>query len=123
AAGHVSQWVTYTCATQTFGGTPYTVLTRADYIYAPGAEPAPFATYTYQTSNTSTTGNPLINTCRDVRYPGPMKNIGYIFVQTSPLSYGELSQEKNANGTVVATLTISGITRTETRGDGPTRTF
>lgn len=52
-----------------------------------------------------------------------MKNIGYNFVRTSPLSYGQLSQEKNANGTVVNTLTISGSTRTEARPDGASRTF
>ena len=125
AANHWSQWVKYTYASQSFGGMPYVVLTKAEYIYTPGAEPAPIATYTYQTSNTSTTGNPLINVCRDVRYPGPMKNIAYGFVRTSPLSYGQLSQEKNANGTVVTTLTVNTTakTRTETRPDGNFRVF
>jgi RHS repeat-associated protein len=130
--GHVSQWVKYTYATQTFGGQPYNVLTRADYIYATGFEPAPIAYYAYQTSNKSPTGNPLIWTCQDVRYPGPMKNIKYVFVRTNPLSYGQLYQEQNFNGTLVAQLTVSGSTRTEVRGDGtnavrgagnPTRTF
>ncbi len=123
--GHISQWVIYTYVTQTFGGMPYTVLTQANYISSPG-DPVPIAYYTYQTSNTSTTGNPLINTCKDVRYPGPMKNIAYTFVRTSPLSYGELSQERNANGTsVVDTLTIdlTNNKRTETRPDGASRTF
>ena len=132
ASNHWTQWVKYTYATQSFGGVNYVVLTKADYIYSPGGEPQPVATYTYQTSNTSTTGNPLISTCRDVRYPGPMKNIKYAFVTTSPLSYGQLYQELNVNSTLVAQLTISGLTRTETRGDGtnsvrgagnPTRTF
>ncbi len=54
-----------------------------------------------------------------------MKNIAYAFVRTNPLSYGELSQEKNANGTVVDTLTVNMInnTRSELRADGKTRTF
>ncbi|MEO6970857.1 MAG: hypothetical protein ABI217_08180, partial [Chthoniobacterales bacterium] len=121
AAGHLSQWVTYTYATQTFGGVPYVVLTRATYI----GSPAPIAYYTYQTSNLSASGTPLISTCKDVRYPGPMKNIGYAFVRTNPLSYGELSQEQNANGTPVVTLTVNGTTRTETRNDasGASRTW
>nr|MBA2436305.1 RHS repeat protein [Chthoniobacterales bacterium] len=128
ATDHWTQWVTYSYG-PAWTGSSYTVLTRADYI----GTPAPFATYTYQTSNTSTTGNPLISTCRDVRFPGPMKNIKYAFVRTSPLSYGQLYQEQNVNGTtMVAELTVSGLTRTEKRGDGsnavrgsgnPTRTF
>jgi YD repeat-containing protein len=51
-----------------------------------------------------------------------MKNIAYSFVSGG--SYGQLYQEKNANGTVVVTLAITNTTtRTETRPDGATRTF
>ncbi|MGI8891402.1 MAG: RHS repeat domain-containing protein [Chthoniobacterales bacterium] len=125
AAGHATQWVQYTYATQSFGGANYVVLKQADYIYTAGAEPPPIAYYTYQTSNTSPNGNPLISTCKDVRYPGPMKNIAYTFVRTNPLSYGELSQEKNFNGTLVETLTVNTTnnTRTELRSDGKSRIF
>ncbi|MBA2436094.1 MAG: hypothetical protein H0V54_13610 [Chthoniobacterales bacterium] len=128
AANYFTQWVKYGYTSLPFGDVNYVVLTGATYI----GSPVPTASYTYQTSNKSPTGNPLIETCQDVRYPGPMKNIKYIFVRTSPLSYGQLYQEKNINGTLVAQLTVSGSTRTETRGDGtnlfrgpgnPTRSF
>jgi RHS repeat-associated protein len=127
AAGHWTQWVRYAYQTQTIGTWNGVVLTGATYI----GSPTPTASYTYQTSNLSNAGTPLISTCRDVRYPGPMKNIKYAFVRTSPLSYGELSQEEDVGGTVVNTLTVTNNTRKEVRGDGtnavrsgvPTRTF
>ncbi|HEY2711467.1 MAG TPA: hypothetical protein VGI60_03055 [Chthoniobacterales bacterium] len=116
AAAHLSQWVKYTYATQTFGTVNYVVLTGANYIYGPTEQP-PVATYTYQQSNNSAIGYPLILTCRDVRYPGPMKNIKYGFLAFNA-SYGELSQEQNVNGTMVTQLTVFGNERTEMRGDG-----
>lgn len=129
AALHATQWVQYSYQTQTIGTWSGVVLTGATYI----GSPVPTASYTYQTSNLSTGGTPLISTCQDVRYPGPMKNIKYAFVRTSPLSYGELSQEQDINGTPVLTLSVNTVnnTRTETRGDGtnavrsgvPTRVF
>jgi len=119
--GVTTQSVTYGYATQSFGGTNYTVLTSANYITDPGS---PSATYTYQTSNLTANGVPLINTCSDLHYGGPMKSIAYDFERTAGTRfYGQLLREKHVNGTYVATLTISGNTRTETRGDGPSRTF
>src|SRR6202023_1151 len=47
----------------------------------------------------------------------------------SRVMYGQLFREKHPNGTVVSTLTVNAKTsqgynsRTETRGDGPARTF
>jgi RHS repeat-associated protein len=129
AAGHESQWVKYTYATQTFGTTNYVVLTGANYIYA-APETQPVALYTYQQSNTSPNGYPLILTCRDVRFPGPMKNIRYVFLFNG--SYGQLAQEQNVNGTMVSQITVLANQRIELRGDGtndkrgsgsPTRTW
>jgi YD repeat-containing protein len=59
----------------TFAG--YTVLWRADY------NDGTSASYYYQNSNVSPyTGFPLIQTCNDVRYPGPMKLIAYDLSRT-----------------------------------------
>ena len=117
-AGTNTQSVSYTYATQPFGGTNYQVLTTATYLTDAGS---PSATYTYQTSNLTANGPPLIATCNDLHYDGPMKSIAYDFERTAPLRvYGQLWREKHVGGTVVVTLTITGTnTRTETRGDGP----
>jgi YD repeat-containing protein len=118
--GHVSQWVKYTYQTLAFSGYNWNVLTGASYI----GSPVPTAAYTYQGSNISTSVTPLIKTCQDVRYPGPMKNIQYVFMTNAPLSWGQLYQEKSLGGMLVAQLTgTTGSVRTETRGDGATRTF
>jgi RHS repeat-associated protein len=120
--GHVSQWVKYFYRTQTFGVTPYDVLYEADYIYTAGLETQPKAFYTYQASNVTANGTPLIETCNDVRYPGPMQKIWYVFKAGG--SYGQLYQEKHINNVdPVLTLAVTGSTRTETRGDGPNRVF
>ncbi|MFN2507358.1 MAG: RHS repeat-associated core domain-containing protein, partial [Chthoniobacterales bacterium] len=119
--GTTTQSVTYTYATQTFGGTSYPVLTAANYLTDTGA---PSATYTYQTSNLTSSSVPLIATCHDIDYSGPMKLIAYDFERTSPSRvYGQIWREKHIGGTVVTTLSGTGNTRTETRGDGPVRTF
>ena len=121
-AGIITQSVTYTYATQSFGGTNYTVLTSANYLSDPGA---PAATYSYQPSNMTANGTPLIWKCNDIHYAGPMKSIWYDF-DTNPSTrfYGKLLREKHIGGTnVVVTLSINGNSRTETRGDVPTRTF
>ena len=115
----ITQSVTYTYVSHTYGGVAYTVLEKANYISDLNS---PFATYTYQASNIGS-GMPLILTCDDVRYFGPMKKIKYEFVPGGV--YGQLLSEDYINGTRVVTLSVSGSTRTETRGDGthPTRTF
>ena len=104
--GTVTQSVTYAYQTQTFGTSSFVVLTGATYSDGTAAS------YTYQASNTSASGTPLIKTCNDVRYPGPMKNIAYDFLAGG--FYGQLLHEKDANGTVVVTLAITGTTRSET---------
>ena len=116
----LTQTVTYAYGTFTYSTSSYKVLTGANYSDGTAA------TYAYQHSNVYPyTGIPLIWKCYDVRYPGPMKNIAYDFVQGG--FYGQLSHEKypKTDGTFtnVVTFAISGATRTETRGDGPQRSF
>ena len=114
-----TQTVSYGYTAQVFGAS-YTLLTTVGYVSDAGV---PTASYTYQASNL-TYGAPLISTCNDFHYAGPMKKIAYDFERTSPTRfYGQLLREKHPNGTAVATLAISGGTRTETRGDGPSRSF
>ncbi len=116
-AATVTQKVTYGYGTFIYGTSSYKVLNSA--TYSDGTS----ASYTYQHSNVSPfNGAPLILNCTDVRYPGPMKNILYEFAQTGNI-YGQLYREKHPNGTAVATITMSGNSRTETRGDGKKRTF
>jgi RHS repeat-associated protein len=88
------------------------------------------AVYTYQAPNVgSADGVPLLSTCDDPMYAGPMKKISYAFATgTNPdgseVVYGQILSEKHPNGTPVSTLTINSPTaRTENRGDGPSRTF
>jgi RHS repeat-associated protein len=91
------------------------------------------AHYRYCAPNVGT-GIPLLWTCDDPMYAGPMRRIGYVYRTTTnpdgtaPV-YGQIQSENYYDGTTVgaavSTLLVNGSTRTETRGDGtnPTRTF
>jgi RHS repeat-associated protein len=91
------------------------------------------ATYSYQNDNVDPEGPPLISSCYDPMFAGPMKSITYTFAtgnnpDGTAAVYGQLQSENHwdpATGAIVAvsTLAVNGATRTETRGDGPTRTF
>ncbi|HJT82314.1 MAG TPA: RHS repeat-associated core domain-containing protein [Chthoniobacterales bacterium] len=121
----ITQSVTYTYATQSFNGTNFTVLTNANYISDPISTTK--ATYTYKPSNVGTAW-PLLQTCDDPHYPGPMKRIGYSY---GTAVYGQIASENYYDGspisgptptpTTVVTLGVNGSTRIETRGDGPYR--
>jgi RHS repeat-associated protein len=106
------------------GGFNYSALTTVSY-YPDGG----LATYTYQNSNIASVGRPLIKTCVDPRYAGPMWQIAYAFQPNGTgVAYGQLQGEKYYDGTnigaPVSSLYITGSsTRQETRGDGPHRTF
>jgi RHS repeat-associated protein len=114
----VTQEVIYGYSVFTSGTKSYKTLTSASYSDSTSA------TYTYQNSNVYPfDGNPLILQCNDVRYPGPMKNIAYEFLFSGYNIYGQLYREKHPNGTAVVTVTMTGNSRTETRGDGKTRKF
>jgi len=93
------------------------------------------ARYTYQKPNAGSgaDGVPLLSTCIDPMYAGPMWKIGYVYATANADStlvvYGQLKSENYFNGTAiggaVSTLAVNNLahTRVETRGDGPTRTF
>jgi RHS repeat-associated protein len=90
-------------------------------------------TYTYQSTNVagSPHGHPLIRTCSDVRYAGPMKYIWYDFVPNG--FFGQLQAERYWIGALdgygqpvppgAAVVSFNLATHTETRGDGPWRQF
>lgn len=121
--------VSYTYSTQTFspGTTPYTVLTSVGYY----DDSSLVATYAYDKPNVGDPNYyPVLKTCDDPMYAGPMKKISYAYATGNNLDgstavYGQILSENNATtGQAVSTLTINtATTRTETRGDNKTRTF
>ncbi len=120
--------VDYTYSTQTFspGTTPYTVLTSVKYFN----DATLIATYTYDKPNVgSVNGAPVLKTCADLMYDGPMKKISYTYATAnnpdgSTAVYGQILSEKSFSGAdAVSTLTVNFLNRTETRGDGKTRTI
>ena len=99
------------------------------------------ASYRYTGSNTNPDLPPLLLTCDDPMYPGPMKRIAYKYRignnadGTAPV-YGQLYEERywdgipghETTGSLVSRLTVglpnnSPNYRTETRGDLVTRSF
>ena len=128
--GSDGRTVTYNYSAFSASGTTYSALTSVRYF----GDPTWDATYTYQASNIAPNGRPLISSCIDPMYDGPMWKIAYDFkpagtnADGSVVAYGQIWREKHPNGTVVSTLTINATSggfnsRTETRGDGPSRTF
>jgi RHS repeat-associated protein len=104
-------------------GTPYTSLRQVRHFGVHWWD----SSYTYQNSNLSnnnTNARPLIRTCIDPMFDGPMWMIAYTFVPNSDV-YGRLSSENYFDGTNVG-IAVSTLvdnmdhTRTETRGDNPT---
>ena len=91
------------------------------------------ARYQYTGSNIGGDLPFLLHTCDDPMYPGPMHKIAYTYRSTDNYTgnhpgYGQISSENYYDGTnvgvAVSTLTVpNATTRTETRGDGKTRTF
>lgn len=123
------QTVTYTFTYAAMVGAtqPYNMLTKVSYFGVSTWD----ATYTYVKPNVgSANGFPLLKTCQDTMYSGPMKNITYAYATANnpdgrAAVYGQILSEKNTSDlTTVSTLTINSATKsTETRGDGATRTF
>jgi RHS repeat-associated protein len=99
----------------------------------------------YQYCNANLPGDlpPLLWTCDDPMYAGPMKRIAYDYKPATPNNpdnttpvYGQILRERywdgtqgdEGNGAIVSTLTVgspnnNSVYRTETRADGATRTF
>ena len=70
----------------------------------------------------------MLATFDDSMYAGPMKKLTYAYVPNGTgVVYGQLQSEKRDATTAVSTIATGGngidLTRTETRGDGPSRTF
>jgi RHS repeat-associated protein len=112
---------------QPAGTTTYTYLANAQYLDPNGVSYAQ-AIYAYQQDNTTPNGRPLILWAIDPMYSGRMWAISYSFVAGSSV-YGQLQSENYLDpatgtpGQVVSSLSGTGNSRTETRGDGPSRTF
>jgi RHS repeat-associated protein len=117
----------------TIGSTIYTMLrwvrpfSTTDNTY--------LATYAYEVNNANpTTDRPLLATCIDPMYDGPMWRILYAYKTTTngdataPVG-GQLWLERNLTGATVSRLEVTAndssgnYTRSETRGDTPTGTY
>jgi YD repeat-containing protein len=95
------------------------------------------ASYGYRTDNVPDTPpstfkfDPLLKSCNDKRYSGPMRQIAYEYQNLGP--HGAITKEYKPNGPLVSKIepdlplhpTAGWLSTefTETRGDGPTRTF
>ncbi len=142
--GHQVDWVVYHyTAIAPGGGHPsVSCLTSVDY-----SDGTTHAYYTYEQDNVPEDPNsgsikafPLVNGCDDTRYHGSMRRIAYEYQNQGP--HGAILKERYWDGTpghegsgaVVSTIgptlpdprvTLPNFPTnfTETRGDGPTRTF
>jgi len=137
--------VVYNYASKSTGGNILTTavcLTSVDY-----SDGTTHAYYTYQEDNSPENPTPpcpcplkllpVLRTCQDVRYKGPMRQICYDYQDKGP--HGAITAERyslngSTNGSQVSKIDppapsplSPGVTfpttYTETRGDGPTRTF
>jgi hypothetical protein len=114
--GHVTQTVTYNYTR--IGTTTSSLLTRVDY------DDGTSATYTYYPPGDFKANT--LQSCNDVRYSGPMKEIYYEYTNGtySPGAACIWRERYSATGPIVSELTYNSDTvRTETRADGKTRTF
>jgi hypothetical protein len=143
----VTDSVTYTYASKPTGGdTIDSAWCLSAVTYSDGPTPT-HANYTYTTSNSPENSGtpcpcplrllPLVKTCQDVRYKGPMRQICYEYQPNGP--HGAIIAERyslngSTNGPRVSWIDppapsplLQGVTfptaYTESRGDGPTRTF
>jgi RHS repeat-associated protein len=125
--------VTYSYNVSTFppGNLLYTTLYSVNYYNDPTIGNA---VYTYKAPNVPDSsgaynGPPLLATCNDPMYAGPMKKIAYDYVPNGVgVVQGQLLREKSGTDLVSVSSVATGgngidRTRTETRGDGPSRTI
>src|ERR1700730_5688326 len=134
APGQLTETVTYnyTQVFSSFSGSTYYYLTQADY------DDGTHAYYTYAANNWGYVEFEVVQSCDDVRFAGPMKKIEYEYMVPggpSEVSWGQIKREKNATTHQVVSevtyppyhssgpLTAADFQRTETRGDGATRSF
>jgi RHS repeat-associated protein len=148
--GTVTDWVNYHYDQKSPGGsgTLKWCLTRVDYADSNpnNLNDDTHAHYTYEQDNVPdqpTRGSskfwPLVSTCHEPRYKGPMRRIAYDYQANGP--HGAITAERYSASDGNKGLTVSAIPGnlpsplsggpvfqmptdfTETRGDGPTRTF
>jgi RHS repeat-associated protein len=131
--GHLIDWVNY--AYQAYdpvdplnpGRRQQKMLVRVDYPNSSNnLADNTHAHYDYRTDNVHEGGvthktYPLLKRADDVRYNGPMRTIVYLYQNT--YSHGFIVAEKAPNIPVSAITPDGPDTFTETRGDGPTRSF
>jgi RHS repeat-associated protein len=118
------QWVRYTWAP--FNSSIGRQLIQVDY------SDGTFATYTYDrvpiiTSDGSPGTLPMLITAQDTRAEGPMRAIQYEYTASPQKDFpGEIKAERHfGDGSLVSVFTHNSgrTTSTDTRGDGPSRTF
>ena len=79
------------------------------------------ANYTYEIIGAKNSKRPALLTADDVRNSSPLRQIMYSHVGGLK---GGIAWEKKLSGELLSSITYTGLsTRTEARGDGPTRTF
>ncbi len=83
------------------------------------------ATYTYQADNTGAGLRPLLATCNDPNFPGPMPRIKYDFAQGNSYPYGQIQAESGIadNGTPTTVTSYSQSNLQETNGEGGQSAF
>jgi RHS repeat-associated protein len=128
----VTDWVNYSYTLTSPGGTGASLYCLTGVAYSDGTS----AAYTYTQDNVQAQYKvlPLLSTANDVRYHGPMRQIAYDY-QGYPTPHGAITAERfSAGGTLVSRISPGATSCasfncqmetdfTETRGDGPTRTF
>ena len=126
----VTDWVNYSYTLVSAGvtGRNKMMLTRVDYSDSNpnNLNDNTHAHYTYTADNvtegqTTRKMYPLLERCDDVRYNGPMRTIRYEYENHG--AHGAIINEKCPNVGAVSAITPTGDTFTESRGDGPTRSF
>jgi RHS repeat-associated protein len=132
--GNILETVTYTYTEQRiYDNQSYpTLRALTQATYSDGT----FATYTYANSNASSPAR-VLTRCDDPRFAGPMKRIEYEYMTgaANVVAWGQIKSEKNlTTHQFVSRITYPvydtqhpenpvNFFRTETRGDGATRTF
>lgn len=120
----VTDWVNYSYSSVSPGvpGRNKKMLTGVSYSDGTSAS------YQYCNDNVHEGGTthkmyPLLQRCDDIRYNGPMRTIWYEYESAGP--HGAIMREKSPGIGITSAISpgAAGDTFTETRGDGPTRSF
>jgi uncharacterized protein (TIGR02594 family) len=137
--GHLIERVTYTYTNVDSGGV---IPTNGQHVIRKMLTGVAYddntsAGYSYRTDNVPDTPpstfkfDPLLKSCNDKRYSGPMRQIAYEYQSLGP--HGAITKEYKPNGPLVSKIEPDlplhptggwlSTEFTETRGDGPPRTF